>query len=150
ARALRAVLVFFAGDFLLRIIKAPVHAIAVKCRPASLDPPCAGGRGDGNIRPLRMIAPLPSRTGLGVDTALQGKTGCIPVWDTGAPTHVPGWDRCPTGASVVGFHLDVVAAALHDQHGARELADDDAVLVFAESFHRDDASAGTRFRLAFV
>src|SRR6516164_3501163 len=44
-----------------------------------------------------------------------------------------------------GFH--VVAATLHDEHTAGELADDHSVLVPARRLHRHDAGAGPGRRL---
>src|SRR5687767_2344240 len=56
----------------------------------------------------------------------------------------------PMASSVVRLDFDVVAGALHDQHGPVELANLDAGLVEADGLHGYDAGAGPAFRVALV
>src|SRR5688572_28763705 len=60
------------------------------------------------------------------------------------------YDPDPELVSVVGLDFHFVAGALHDQHGAVELAHLDALLVQPDGLDADDAGAGTAVRFALV
>src|SRR5688572_31510830 len=53
-------------------------------------------------------------------------------------------------SSVVGLDFELVCVALHDEHGAVELAHLHAVLVRPHGLHRDDARAGAALRFALL
>src|SRR6185503_13308591 len=55
-----------------------------------------------------------------------------------------------SGFLVIGFQFDFVAAALHDQHGAVELAHLDAVLVQADGLDADQPGPRAALRFALV